>query len=200
MVYWFLLPITALTAIFNRLGRGEAGVPRPVWYIGMVLLAGVLVCARLDFQGMEYMGAWLLYFLGYALMPWQAMFSAVTGEKPGRDDGWYIQWMQVLSADIVGIELGKPIFYTAETWRQFGMVYGALRATLMMPGIIALIYVSHSLVPLAGLEALLMGVVYWLCGRFSRHEGMGNAMGVPLAELTMGWWHGTYMLIVASVM
>ena len=172
-----MLFLPLLTAILNRV-RGEGIVPKSVWYAVMTLLAAGL--------NPYLMGAWLLYFVGYAMMPWQAMFSAVNGDAPSRQDHWLIQWMQPLTLKLTGAN-----------YHLYGIVYGVIRASLMIPGVVALMAVTGSFTPLIGLLGLSMGLVYYLCGRFSRHSQMGNAFGVPLAELVMGWWHGTFILLCA---
>lgn len=171
-----LLFLPLLTAILNRV-RGEGIIPRVLWYAIMVTL-GSWYDARLILP-------WLLYFLGYAMMPWQAMFSAINGNSLSRKDHWSIQWMQDVSRKLAG-----------NNNYRFGIVYGALRATLMIPGIVWLAIVTGSLLPLIGLIGMGMGGVYYLCGRFSRHELGNNAIAVLIAELVMGWWNGTYMLIL----
>lgn len=198
MLVWYTLPITLPTALANRLWRGEGMVPRWVWYGTMVLLAVVLSG---QWSAWQLYLIWLLYFLGYAGLGWQAMFSTITGTCPGRKDAWYYQWMQVLAYRICGLDPNVPCdTYTAAQWRKFGVVYGTIRATTMIPGILLLCVWAHSWVPLSGLLGLLMGVVYYESWRLSEHFNCGTAMAVPLAEMCMGWWLGTYMLICSAVM
>lgn len=201
MIHAAFLPITGVTAILNRLWRGEGSVPRPVWYAFMVLLADAVCSANTPFSWLPSLAgvsAWLLYFLGYALFPWQAMFSAITGAAPGRPDNWYIQWMQSITYFILGMKPGAP--YSQNAWRLFGATYGTFRAMLMLPGIFALCHVYHSWVPLAGIGGVLMGVVYYLGYRFANHLAVPVSCGVAFSEVTMGWWHGTYILIVSSAL
>lgn len=51
-----------------------------------------------------------------------------------------------------------------------------------------------------GLFGLLMGVVYYCGYLLSEHFISDTAMAVPLAEMCMGWWLGTYMLICSAVL
>lgn len=193
MINWYLLFIPAVTSILNRLWRGEAGVPRAVWYAFMVAVAtGTCFLAHptMDMGSLRGLTViWLVYFLGYALMPWQAMFSATHGNPPGRKDNWAVQWMQMV-AKFLTIDRGQD-------WYDFGIVYGIIRATLMIPGILLLAHFYGSHIPLIGLVGLMMGFVYYAAGLFARHFNSQN-MAVPFAEMAMGWWHGTYILIVAG--
>lgn len=198
MINWYLLGIPAVTAITNRFWRGEGSVPRAVWYAFMVSVAtGAGYISRPDMTGDSIRGLafiWLLYFLGYALFPWQAMFSALHGRGPGRQDPWYAQWMQVLAF----ILSNKSFSEEPANWIRFGIVYGTIRASLMIPGILLLAYFYTSYIPLIGLLGLGMGLVYYGADKFLAHFGEGNNMAIPLAEIAMGWWHGTYILIAAG--
>lgn len=136
MLEWYYLPISLPTALANRLWRGEGAVPRWVWYTAMVLCA-IMVCEAWS-QWQLYV-IWLVFFLGYAALGWQAMFSTITGTCPGRKDAWYFQWMQTVTYWICGMSPNVPCdTYTSQQWRVFGMVYGAVRATAMIPGILML--------------------------------------------------------------
>lgn len=201
MIEWYWLFLPAVTGLLNRFWRGEAGVPRWVWYALMTALPGAIMEISSGnmhgVQKLEWTASWLVFFLGYALAPWQIMFSAVNGQPPGRRDGLWIRWLGDLSAYLLGIK--KMCFYTASTWRKLGVVYGTLRAAFMIPGIIFHVHLSGSYVPLVGLFGLGMGLVYYGGYRLARHFNIPIAMGVPFAEFAMGWWLGTYILIVGAV-
>lgn len=194
MLLWYTLPVPGITAITNRLWRGEGMIPRWQWYGFMVILA---VAVSGAFSQWPLYLTWLVYFLGYALLPWQAMFSAITGAPPSRQDPWYINWLQTLTYRFCQMQPGGS--YTPTQWRTFGIVYGTMRAGFMLPGVFALAWYAHSLVSLSGILCLCMGLVYYGAYRLSEHFSVGTTVAVPLAEMTMGWWHGTYMLITATV-
>ncbi len=198
MLNWYTLPITLPTALLNRLWRGEGAVPRWVWY-GTMTIAAVAVSGQ--WTAWQLYVIWLIYFLGYALLGWQAMFSTITGTCPGRKDAWYYQWMQTLAYAICHMDPDVPCdTYSTQQWRIFGVVYGTIRATTMIPGILLLAQWAHSYVPLAGFLSLLMGVVYYCGYRLSMHFTNSTGMAVPFSEMCMGWWLGTYMLICSAVM
>lgn len=199
MIHWYFVFIPAITALINRFWRGEAGKPRWAWYSFMVLLAMTVCGLNLEYSAIPMTLAWTLFFAGYAMLPWQAMFSAVNGQAPGRKDAWWIQWMQTVAATICDIHLDNPsAIYSESRWRAFGMVYGTLRAMFMAPGILALEYLTRSPLPAVGLLGFGMGVVYYLGYRLAKHFNIPIAMGVPFAEIGMGWWLGTYILIVSA--
>ncbi|NBO20218.1 MAG: hypothetical protein EBV03_13565, partial [Proteobacteria bacterium] len=185
MLNWYTLPITLPTALLNRLWRGEGTVPKWVWFATMVVLA---VALSGQWSAWQLYVIWFIYFYGYAGFAWQAMFSTITGTCPGRKDVWYLQWMQDLAYKICHMDPNVPCdTYSAQQWRVFGMVYGAIRATLEIPGILLLCWWGQSYVPLSGLAGLLMGVVYYEAWRLSEHWTQDTGMAVPLAEMCMGW-------------
>lgn len=182
--------IPFITAITNRLWRGEGQLKRWQWLAFMVTLAGLTSKSRgTILEEIELLASWFLFFAGYAILPWQAMFSAIHGQAPSRADSKWFNWMQTLALWITRPKV--PNYYV------FGMVYGAIRALWMVPGIIALCYVLHSWLPLVGLAGLLMGVVYYFGGKMSRHENLGNGSGVMFAELMMGYWIGYYIEVLS---
>jgi len=198
MVHWYWLWITAVTGLLNRLWRGEGQVSRATWYSFMVITALIVGHGWVYplTKIVQLAIIWLIYFLGYALLPWQAMFSAITGESPSRKDSWYTQWMQTLAYAITGTSYGGT--YPPAQWRLFGIVYGAIRACWMIPGIILLMQFYNSYIALAGLFGLAMGLVYYGGYRLALHFQAGN-MSVTLSEMTMGWWLGTYILIISGI-
>ena len=193
----FLLTIPFITGVLNRYWRGEANISRWVWYWFMTSLAVMIYLmnhansARSD--GVEVACCWLLFLLGYALAPWQAMFCSITGQPPSRKDSWPWQWMQVVSG--VGESLAA---YGESYWREFGVIYGSVRACLMLPGIFALCWFYHSDYPLYGLTLLGMGLVYFCAGKVASHEDSTN-IAVALAEFTIGWMIGCYFLICGQL-
>lgn len=183
--------LTLVGAGLNRKWRGEGQAPRWAWYGMMVALALV---STLDER---FAAIWTVFLLGYALAPWQAMFSAVNGQKPGRNDSAAFQWMQEVAYSICGMP--RILVDVEKYWYDFGIVYGAIRATLMIPGIFLIAGYTHSWVPLIGLSFLSMGYIYYLGGKLARYWGIAEGTGVAFAEITMGYLIITYMLICGGL-
>lgn len=193
-----MVPI--VVALFNRFGRGEGLVPRWAWYALMVDTA-LIVCAASKFNLYElgaFTASWLIFFLGYALLAWQAMFSAVHGKPPARKDPGYINWMQDLAYFLSRAPQAGTPASAIYNYRLFGIIYGTIRATTMIPGILMLCWITRSSIPLDGLFVLAMGLVYYGAGKLSKHLTGTPYIGEALAEIGMGWWLGTYMQIVSS--
>lgn len=167
-----LLPL--LFAYVNHYWRGQGKVPRWVFYSFMFFQALVLT--------FDYIFAvkWLVFMAGYAVLPWQAMFSAIHGEKPGRKDNRFVQWMQTATER------------TGAQGRTYGVVYGAFRALPMLPGIILL-------GDWWGLLFVGMGGIYYLCGLWSIFWTKSYAIAVGLAEIVMGYFIGHYFLSCCRV-
>lgn len=178
-----LLP--AISAGLNRKWRGEAQAPRFAWYGLMALMAYALT---LD---MAFTVVWGLFLLGYAVLPWHAMFSAMNGKPPKRKDHPAAQWMQSV-AHFINDKLSEPD-NAKEKWQRYGIVYGAVRALPMMPAVLLLSHYS----PLwyAGAALFLMGYVYFLCGKLSVYF-KATHLDVAFAEIVMGWALATYLLIL----
>jgi len=165
----------------NRTWRGEDGVPNWVWYTFMALCAGAVTLDP------YFILCWMVFVFGYAVLPWHAMFSAINGQPPGRKDHWSVQWMQDVAYRLTTRQL--PFMgYLAEViyWQRFGVIYGAIRAATILPGVFLLCGYTGSLLPITGLLFLGMGVVYWLCGR------------VDKAERVMGFAIGVYLIVCAA--
>lgn len=189
-----LLLVPGLTALGNRLLRGEGRIKKFLW---IALMAGLAVGVAHIITPIDswklagYLaGAWTLYFIGYAVPPTHAMFSAVHGRMPTRTDSPAFQWMQNIS------------LYCWEHTDQvnarfYGVIYGTLRSLWMLPGVIAVWYVTGSNYAAVGLLAFLQGIGAYAAGKLSFHFGVDERLGAAFGELGIGWWHGTFMLIVA---
>ncbi len=195
-----LLLLPFVIGVFNRWARGEGNVPRFVWY-GVMTTTGALLGnpELLSYTGFTWHNAliypiWLLFLAGYAMAPWQALFSAITGEAPSRKDSWRWQWMQDLAFPLSNRTWSE----NPPNWYRYGIVYGTIRACLMLPGIAALCWFYQSPAPLVGAGLLIMGFVYYACGRAAVHLNAGG-VAVPLAEFTMGDFIGCYMLACAAI-
>lgn len=195
----FLTPL--ITGIGNRILRGEGALPRWQWYLSMTILGTGIFALFHPNATQSNLNAlfviWLLYLVGYAMLPMHAVFSAAHGYAPDRKDGWYINWLQTLSYAISGAP--KPVTRASYMWnyRRFGVVYGTLRALAMVPGVVWLCYFTGSYVPLIGLLSLFLGVVFYGADLLSKHFIASGIMAIPLAEMFIGNWLGVYMLIVA---
>lgn len=180
------LALPFVSAGLNRKWRGEAGAPRWVWYSFMTIMGYVVTFDP------YFTLIWLLFLLGYAMAPWQAMFAAITGVKPGRDDSWAFQWMQTVTYNLCGMT--STGLYTQNDWYRFGKVYGAIRALPMMPSIFMFCGYTGSLMPLTGLLFLGMGYVYYLGGKTARALN-ASQLSVAIPEVIMGWCIVAYMLL-----
>lgn len=190
MILCAVLPaFPLLTAVLNRYWRGEGNAPRWLWYTFMTLAAGA-VSYKVDWAGF----IWLPFLLGYAMAPWQAMFSAITGGPPSRRDSLQWQWMQTLAYKLTTSERVKA-GSSSEYWKLFGVVYGAIRGSLMLPGVAVLTYFYHSPAPLLGILFLNLGVIYYIGGKMAEHIQSPNAP-VPISEFIVGYLLGWYMLVV----
>lgn len=176
--------IPGLLAFLNRYWRGEGRIPRWLWHIFHFGLAYITTF------NLQFALAWLLFSIGYSAFSWQAMFSAVTGRQPGRRDSWYIDWMQTLA-----YKLNKGVL-TPTGWQRFGTTYGTIRATLMLPGIIAITSII-GWIGLIGLLCLSMGLIYRYSATIRDHFELPEDKAIAIAEVIMGYLIGTYMLICA---
>lgn len=193
MIPSYLMFIPGVSAVLNRYWRGEGAVKRWVWYAFMTSL-GFLATFDLKFTAI-----WLLFLVGYAMLPWHAMFSAVHGQGPSRRDPRYAQWMQTVAFYLIGLEpMGKKT-YTTAVWRNFGKVYGAIRALPMLPAVFAFALYLKSPVPLIGIAFFGMGLVYFYGGKAARHVKQPG-IAIALSEIIMGWCVATYMLICAGTL
>jgi len=214
MIAWYWLFIPGMMGLLNRDWRGEGDTPigRWFWYV-----FNALVALAVAFPDFIFSGAWALFAVGYSMVGWHAMFSAITRRPPGRMDSAYYDWMQKLTYRLLSMKRppyvpgfdneGKRINaldrnyvspYSPLKWAQFGAWYGMLRGTLMLPGVAAMFFYTGSAVTLAGVGMLGMGWVYYWAAKIRDHFELREDYGVPIAEFIMGWLCGTYLLICAS--
>lgn len=114
-------------AILNRWGRGEGNMPKWQWLAFMIVCGAVIT---IDKQGIIALA--LTYIIvAFAVPPTHALFSSVTGQPPGREDGIYFQWMQNLIKWINNKLPAKPIM---QYWFRYGCIYGIIRGFLTWPG------------------------------------------------------------------
>jgi hypothetical protein len=148
--YALLLPF--ISAGLNRDWRGENkdGAPKLGWFIFMVIIA---YCVTLDGA---FAALWAVFLVGYGVPPTHAGFSARHGRPPGRRDKWW-QWMQDLA---LWLNRALPPIYVRDFWIRFGIIYWAVRATVLWPAILMLIAYTHSWLPLAGLSMHFIGYAF----------------------------------------
>lgn len=183
----FAIFLPALTAALNRVWRGEGAVPRWAFFAFMTCPM-VILDWRLTLP-------WLLVLVGYTVPPTQAMFSAVHGRPPGRRDGWAWNWMHPATTSIITVKPGGTMM---GIYRIYGMVYGGLRGLYTLPGVLWVWWVSGTPIALLGVLFLGQGVVFYQAGRIARRFELPETMAVPIAEVVMGWWLGSYMLVCAG--
>ena len=214
MIPWFWLFIPGLIAWLNRTWRGEGNTPFGKWF----WFASLTCCAYAMTLNLVFAASWLFFCLGYCLLGWHAMFSAITGRPPGRKDSPKTQWMQDAAYQALSmarppyfpgidddggtIEILSPHYvtpYDPAKWKRFGVVYGGIRGLLMLPGVAWLIWATQSLLPLLGvIIATGMGAVYFLGGRIVQKYQLPEDKAVLIAEVMMGWLIGTYLLVCAG--
>lgn len=178
-----IVPI--LCAILNRF-RGNDIISKGLWFAIMTALPLVLR------HSIYFCVLWLIFLLGYAVLPWQAMFSAATGRPPRNDKGY----MQQLSDLALYLTKLLPPVENKVMWYRFGMVYGALRAVFMWIGVAGLYAYTGSLNALYGLLFVFMGVIYYFCGVYARKKEIPEKVAIEFAELVLGWCIGAYLVVL----
>lgn len=184
-----LLPFAS--AILNRM-RGS-GMPKWLWFATMFTFPLWLG------HTYAFCALWLLFLAGYAVLPWQAMFSAFTGQPFGRQDKPYIQWMQWYS-----IALAKSVSTEATSnksyWKRAGIIYGAFRSIPMLLATIPLYLYTGSLTAFIGLLFVFMGAIYYLsgvvCAIIRRRRNIEGSIETVGAELAMGFLIGLYLVVI----
>lgn len=170
----FILSIITIAALAytNRHWRGDGSHPKWHWLalnFGLAwLLSGDLVFSTL----------WLLFAICYAVPAWHAVFSAIHGYPPQRKDAPYIQWAQDV-AKRINVKL--PAVGIQRFWKRYGIIYGFVRGSLVIPPMIALALYTQSFAPFVGLSVLGMGYVYYFAKDVAKAERiLGGLLGVIL--------------------
>lgn len=187
MIEWYCLFIPAITAFLNRFARGEGKWERWQWY-GFNALLACFVTVDLTFTFF-----WLIFSCIYAMPPNNALFSVFSGRKPLREDHWLFQWMQRLTKRLTDKIHEQEV---DEYWINFGKIYGAIQGALILPSIFLLCGYTQSFAPLVGLLFLGKGILYYWCGRIADHWDAPQ-ISVAIAEVIVGWFIGTLLLICA---
>lgn len=124
--------------LFRWIGTDWLNAPR--WLkvlITMIFLLAAVDCRLYDFIAYAYL------FAVVRLLPTHGLFSAIHGELPTRDDGFWHFLREAL-----------PEIKNVKLW---GICYGILRASIALP---AMIYIGG-----AAYLFLAQGAIYWLSGR-----------------------------------
>lgn len=103
--------------------------------------------------------AWMWVLCVLTMLPPQSLFSAIHGEAPKRRDwNWYFlqRWSGINAKYVYKLSDDERKNF----WYGFAMVYGAIRALLIIP---AVIWLNEPWLMLA----MLQGVLMWVCGKVS---------------------------------
>lgn len=105
-------------------------------------------------------------------------------------------WMTIHGPTLNGA-LGVPPS-DPDFWQVFGLNYGILRGIFMFPGVffLSVHYHSAELLIVGILIAELLPYVYLFGCAVRDHFGWNEAQAIPVAEVTMGWIIGSYMLMI----
>lgn len=178
--------ISLVYAGLNRKWRGLGQAPRWAWY---AFMGEIAYCMTLS---LTFTAVWELFLVAYAMLPWQAMFSAVNNQPPARKDSKVSQWMQdvaLWSTSRFSNRITDPDF-----WHKYGIDYGMVRALPMVTVVLGLPFWLHSGIPLVGLGFISMGYIYYFSGQASRAIDSGtNFFATTIAEPVMGYLIGEYL-------
>jgi len=131
----------------------------------------------------NYMGNYLMFlpmltaFWVIRMLPTQALFSAIHGQAPARGDG---RWQMLQDWTF---KLWRTLPEKYQSWRVWGIIYGAVRCSLLIP----LAVVNPWLLIFLGL-----GFVYYAAGWVSARFNLGDK-AVMLAEVTIGALFGVIL-------
>ena len=163
-----LFNIITFALLFRIIGgmfsddKGNNKVPR---YVSLPTVAALIVWQVQDVVQIVTYG-WLFYVV--RLLPTQALFSAVHGQPPTREDKHW-NFLQTITFKIW--KLHPTNYYV------WGIIYGFVRASLAIP---AMIY-------LGGLSWLFLaqGMLYFISGRICNKLSRGDS-AVASAEVVSG--------------
>lgn len=144
-----IINIIVLGVISRILGGAwDNEIPRR--YILPPLFAYILYAT--DFDLVQF-GAIVWLFAVARLLPTNALFTAVHGHFPTREDGRW-QFLRTITDYIAPKN---------STNKQWAIAYGVVRNMLALPAIIYLGGFAYLL--------LAQGLIYWLCGKISSKYG-----------------------------
>jgi len=174
------LAAIALSGIINRF-RGDNTIAKWLWFLIMMWIAAMLG------HTWYFLICLATILAGYAVLPWQAMFSAINGMPPSRPDNQ----MQDVALYLTKLLPTMPI---ACMWRTFGVIYGAIRSLPAIVGVLMLYGYTGNPNALYGLLFVFMGAIYYLsgkiCYRFNWHKH-----AVAGAEIVMGALLGLFLVM-----
>lgn len=175
----------SLISAFGNRFRGDDSLTKGLWYVLMTYL----IASKMDLQPTElsslsrYVG-WLVVLALYSVFPWHAVFSAGHGRAPGREDSWYMQWMQRLAGWITDkfCDAQTKQLLPYEYWMLFGRIYGAIRFGLpIIPVLTWLLWGNWYHLITCSIFWLSIGLIYWFWGKYSKDNFVG------FSELTIGY-------------
>lgn len=186
-LYSLLFPL--LAAAEWRFARGMSKWKRYQFYALMFGMAYLTV-----FDAAFSVG-FLLVVLGVAMPPHNALFSALHGQPPERKDHWLFEWMQTAAYRLTE----KPFSDGITDWHRFGIIYGAVRATWALPGILFLCGYLGSWWPLVGLAFAAEGWVYYRAPTLAKLYEFEAKYHTTLAEFFVGFMVMSYGLACAMI-
>lgn len=174
------LGVIVLSGILNRF-RGDHTIAKWLWFLIMLWLAAMLG------HSVYFLVCWTAILAGYAALPWQAMFAAINGMPPSRPDN-HMQDAALYLTKLL------PAMPTAQMWRTFGVIYGAIRSLPAIMGVLMLFGYTGDTNALYGLLFVFMGAMYYVsgkvCYRFNWHRH-----AVAGAEVAMGAFLGAFLVL-----
>jgi len=155
----------AITKTNPLTGELENAVPR------FVSVGAVIIALGLNYmmQPLMIIPVFLAFFI-IRLLPTQALFSALHGQAPRREDG---RWQFIQDG---AFKLWRTLPEKYQSWRLWAIIYGAMRCSLLIP----LAAFNPWLLVFLGL-----GLLYCLAGRVSELLKLDDK-GATIAEVSAG--------------
>jgi hypothetical protein len=155
MIFNIILCAVLFRVLGGGFGRYLNDVPRIYPVSAMVILIA------LNSNSILELAAFLWFFFVVRILATHGKFSAIHGQEPDRISNIIDKWFM-------------PKIKHFRNWKQWGILYGAIRASLAIPAMFVV----------GGWLFLLQGVLYWACGIISQRHA------VMIAELIAGFYFG----------
>ncbi len=149
--------LSALILGTARAADGADKIPRPV-YVGICALVVAINIPDMGYTWLYFVtfAAWMWVLCVLTMLPPHALFSTVHGNPPGRGDGRW-NFLQSAARWLTRKWLRNDC---RDYWICYALLYGAIRALLIIP---AVIWLNEPWLMLA----MLQGVLMWVCGKAS---------------------------------
>lgn len=153
--------LALLSAIILGTARAADGADK-ISRTAYVVICYLVVYANTTFTSAHIVfrlldtAAWMWVLCVLTMLPPHALFSAIHGEAPKREDGRW-QWLQIAAKWMAD----HPKALDWQYWYWFAILYGAIRTLLIIP---AVIWLNEPWIMLA----MLQGVLMWVCGKVSK--------------------------------